>query len=104
MVDDRVKRIHKLKDIIIKDEDKEYPATVTNFSIKGVSLRSEHILPTYKMIDLIMTIDGKVLNIKGSVRWIHEHKRENKAGFNKIGIAFLNPPKEYLEYIKKFIQ
>lgn len=101
MVDDRVNRIYTLKNIIIKDMDKEYPATITDFSIKGISIITEQILPTYKMVDLILIIEGKTVNLEGSVRWIHENKKETKPRFNEIGIALLNPPKEYLEYIKK---
>ncbi len=101
MVDDRIKRIYTLKNIILKDEDKEYPATVTDFSFKGISVKTEHNLSTYKLIELILTIDEKPVSIKGSVRWINEHKKENKPRFNEIGISLLNPPKVYLEYIKK---
>ena len=101
MIDDRVNRIYTLKNIVIRDDNNDYTATVTDFSVKGVSVKTEHILPTYKMIDLIITIDDKPVSVKGSVRWIHEHKKESKPRFNEIGIALHKPPKEYLEFIKK---
>ena len=101
MVDDRVNRIYTLKNIILKDEDKEYPATITDFSVKGISIMTEKILPTYKMVKLILILNGKTVILEGSVRWIHENKKETKPRFNEIGLALLNPPIEYLEYIKK---
>ena len=103
MVEDRSKRIHKLKNVVIKDEGQMYPATVSDFSETGMSVRSEQVFPTYKTIELQMKIDGEsdAIVLKGSIRWVNEHIKPDKPRFHEMGIGLIDPPKSYLDFIRK---
>ena len=104
MEDRKTKRIFGVKKITILHEDKEYPVIVNDISKNGISVKSEYVFPTYKEIDIIMTIYKKPIQLKGSVRWVNESPRKKKPYFNEIGISLINPPPAYLKYVKKIIK
>ena len=98
------KRVFGIKKIIIKHENKEYPVIISDLSKKGINIKSEFVFPTYKEIDIIMTIYDKPIELKGSVRWVHENPGKEKPFFNEIGISLINPSPEYLKYVKKILK
>jgi hypothetical protein len=83
------------------DGDNAYPGIVTNFSKTGMSIKTDHVFPTFKVIDVLVKIGQKLVSIKGSVRWVREgaepEKPDKNQYKNEIGVAFQNPPPEYLE-------
>jgi len=98
-----IEREHRIKKeirIVLKDENKSMPATITNFSKTGVSVKTESVLPTYKAVDLLVKIDNKMASIKGSIRWVKESEPKGRDGLNEIGISLINPPEEYLQYFE----
>jgi Tfp pilus assembly protein PilZ len=101
MEDRKEKRVYGIKSVTIKDEDKTISAVIKDMSKKGISIKSEHVFPTYKVIDIILKINEKTLNLKGSVRWVNEHPDKTRSKLKEIGISIINPTAEYLQYIKK---
>jgi len=58
-----------------------------------------HFIATYKEIEVVMEIAGKMVAMKGSVRWsIDPGASRDKKG--KLGIFIMNPPPAFLEYVK----
>ena len=101
MPERKAKRVFGIKKIIIIHEDKEYPVVIKDISEKGISVKSEYSFPTYKEIDIEMTIYDKPILLKGSIRWVNEFPLKEKPYLNEIGISFINPPPEYIKYVKK---
>lgn len=95
------KRVPGKTEIQVRDGEKTYPAVLSDMSKKGLSIRTEHVLPCYKVIDLIIEINNKPIKINGSVRWVNENLENPDEDLNEIGILLINPPKEYLDYLKK---
>jgi hypothetical protein len=99
---DRNSRIDEKKEVVIKDGDHHYNCLLTDISATGISVTSEHFLPTYKEIEVIMEIAGEKLAMKGSVRWnIDAAASRDKKG--NLGIFIMNPPPAFLAYVKKII-
>jgi hypothetical protein len=69
-------------------------------SRKGLSIKTEHVFPCYKVIDIIMDIDNKPVHIKGSVRWVNENIEKPEDTLKEIGILLIDPPREYLDYLR----
>ncbi len=92
------KRLPGVINITMKDGDHAYTAALVDLSKKGLSARSEHIFPTYKVIDIIIQINEKPVQLKGCVRWVNENLR-GEENLSEIGILLINPPREYLDYI-----
>jgi hypothetical protein len=94
----RTKKTFRVK---VVDGDNAYPGIVTNFSKTGMSIRTSHVFPTFKVIEVLVKIGQKVVPIKGSVRWVREdcepENQDEDQCKNEIGIAFQNPPPEYLQ-------
>lgn len=97
----RSERIYGIKNITILSNSREYSAIVTNISKQGICVKSEHPLPTYKVVDVILLLENKEIKITGSVRWVNERVRKGKPNMMEIGISLLNPPSEYTEYLKE---
>lgn len=94
------KRVHGTTEIKIRDGDHIYPAVLSDISKKGLSIKTEHVFPCYKVIDVIIDIDNKPVQINGSVRWVNENLDKTQDSLNEIGILLINPPGEYLDYVK----
>lgn len=84
--------------VILRDERLGYTATIKDVSENGMSVLSEHVFPTYKIIDILIKIGDKPVQLKGSIRWIKETLPDEDKNYNEIGIALLNPPAAYLKY------
>jgi len=96
-------RIKKVFRIMLKDDESLYPALITSISKNGMSVKTPHVLPTYKAIDVVVKIGRRVVPIRGSVRWVHESILEKGASENEIGILLKNPPAEYTDYFNFII-
>ena len=88
----------EVQNIILRDKKIGYTATIIDVSSNGMSVKSDHVFPTYKEIDILMKIDEKPIQLKGSIRWVKEPLPHQKEKLNEIGIAILNPPEEFLQY------
>lgn len=98
------KRVKGIKDILIIDGDKTYPVTITNISKKGLSVKSEYVFPTYKQVELELTIKEKKFKISGSIRWVNEYPAKKEPKLREIGIALIKAPREYLLLLKEILK
>ena len=98
MKDRKRKKVQDVQNIVIRDERVGYTATIKDVSRNGMSVLSDHVFPTYKMIDILIKIGEKPIQLKGSVRWVKEALPNHKDKFNEIGIALIEPPEEYLKF------
>jgi len=96
-------RIFGIKNIKIIDGDQTYPVTLMNISKKGLSVKSEFTFPTFKAIEIEISIRGKQFKISGSVRWVNENPGKGKPNFKEIGISLITPPEEYLQILEEIL-
>ncbi|MEN8223121.1 MAG: PilZ domain-containing protein [Acidobacteriota bacterium] len=94
-------RLYGIKDVIIRDEGKEFNAILTSISKTGVSVIIDSTFPTYKEIEVRLGIGEDQITLKGSIRWVNDHKGEPGSDLKEIGILFLDPAAEYIEYLDK---
>ncbi len=94
-------RLYGIKDLIIRDEGKEFNAILTSISKTGVSVIVDNVFPTYKEVEVKIGIKNSHISMQGSIRWVNDHKGEAGANLKEIGILFLDPPDEYIEYMDK---
>lgn len=92
------KKLTEVQNIILRDKRTGYTATIIDISSSGMAVKTEHVFPTYKEIDILMKIDDKPIQLKGSIRWVKEPLPSQKEKSNEIGIAIINPPEEFLQY------
>lgn len=97
----KAKRTYGLKKIFLRDNNIDYEVILTDISSRGLCIKTEHVFPTFKVIDVIVTIENKSIQLKGSVRWVNEHPEKSKPNLKEIGILLINPPKKYLEYMER---
>jgi len=100
---ERENRKQKIIRVLLKDGENSYPGIITNFSKTGMSIKTEHVLPTYKVIDICVKIGEKMVPLKGSVRWVNEISPppgEVETQQNLIGVSLHNPPVEYLQHFE----
>ncbi len=96
-------RIFGIKNIKIIDGNDIYPVTLINISRKGLSVKSEFNFPTFKAIEIEITLRGKHFKISGSIRWVNENPGKEKPNFKEIGISLINPAKEYLQLLEEIL-
>ena len=94
------KRTFGLKNVTVKDSEKEFQAVLTDISSKGLCIKTEYVLPTYKVIGITVTIKDKTYSLQGSVRWVNEYPGKSKKGFNEIGVKLINPPADFTSDIQ----
>jgi Tfp pilus assembly protein PilZ len=92
------KKLNNVQNIILRDKRIGYTATIVDISSSGMSVKTDHVFPTYKEIDILMKIDEKPIQLKGSVRWVKEPLPNQKDKLIEVGIAIINPPEEFLQY------
>jgi hypothetical protein len=91
--------IEENKEVVVKDDDNIYTCQLTDISANGISVTTEHFIPTFKEIEIIMDIDGKKASLKGSARWsIDPGTTIDRKG--KSGIFLMDPPPEFQKYVK----
>jgi len=87
------------KEVIINNDGQSFSCLLTDISSSGISVTSDHFVPTYKEIEVVMEIDGKKVAMKGSVRWsIDPGTAGVKKG--KLGILIMAPPPAFLAYVE----
>ena len=84
--------------VVLQDGEESYPGTITNFSKTGMSIKTDRVFPTYRVISVIVKIGQKAIPLKGSVRWVIEAAKDSEDKQNEMGLLLHNPPTEYLEY------
>ncbi|HUU05654.1 MAG TPA: PilZ domain-containing protein [Patescibacteria group bacterium] len=96
---ERESRIGEKMEVVAKDGDDLYRCLLTDISATGISMTIGHFIPTYKQIGIVMEIAGEKVAMNGSVRWsIDPGAAWDKKG--KLGIFIIDPPPEFLEYVK----
>jgi hypothetical protein len=100
MKDRKRKKLEDIHNIIIRDEKVGYTATIKDVSKSGMSILCEHVFPTYKLVDILIKIGEKPLQLKGSIRWVKEPLPELEEKFNEIGISLINPPAEFIKFFE----
>ncbi len=86
-------------EITINNDGLSYSCLLTDISASGISVSGGHFIPTYKEIEVVMTIKGEKVAMKGSVRWsIDPGTAGNEKG--KLGILIMDPPPAYLEFVR----
>lgn len=97
---DREKRMKASQRVIIQDGNNNYPAVILTISKNGMSIKTNHMFPTYKVVGVMVKITKKFIQIQGSVRWVNECKDENGGKYYEIGLSLQNPPPEYTGHFK----
>lgn len=97
---DREIRTKANQRIIIKDGSNSYSAAITTISKTGMSIKTDHTFPTYKVIDVVVKIAKKFVQIKASVRWVHEFCDDSGDKWYEVGLSLPNPPPEYTEHFE----
>lgn len=100
MTDGREFREKKNFRIKLQDDTGSYPGIITTISRSGMSVKTEHVFPTFKVIDVIVKIGESMVPIKGSVRWVHEAPHEAGERMNEMGISLQSPPYEYVKHFE----
>ncbi len=98
---ERNERIKKNIRVLLNDGEGSYSGIIANFSRTGMSIKTDHIFPTFKLMDICVKIGQKVVPIKGSVRWVKESVGEPEEPRHLVGISLVNPSPEYLKYFEQ---
>ena len=70
---EREKRMKASQRIIILDGDSNFPAIILTISKTGMSIKTKHTFPTYKVVGVVVKIAKKFIQIQGSIRWVNEY-------------------------------
>lgn len=95
---DRETRLKKNQRVMLKDGENSYTATITSISKNGMSISTEQVFDTFKVIDVLVKIGREMVSIKGSVRWVNEGAGDEEGKLNEVGISLKNPPPEYVRH------
>ena len=102
MTERKETRLKKETRVKLKDDTGTYDGLITSLSKRGMSVKTAHVFDTYKVIDVLVKIGDKMIQLNGSVRWVHDQLTDPgiEEGLNLVGISILNPPREYLEHFE----
>ncbi|MCU0285232.1 MAG: PilZ domain-containing protein [Acidobacteria bacterium] len=92
---DREKRMKASQRIIIQDEGSHFPASIITISKTGMSVKTDHMFPTYKVVDIMVKVAKKFISMKASIRWVNECKDDKGSKCFEVGLSLQNPPPEY---------
>lgn len=92
-------RIDEKKEVVVKDGERSYSCLLRDMSATGIFVTTMHFIPTYKEIEVVMEIEGKMAAMKGSVRWSIDPGASRDKNW-KLGILIMDPPPAFLEYVK----
>jgi len=98
------KRLYGLKNVVVVMDGVEYPAVVVDISPRGICLRCEKTLPTYREVMVRLDIDGKPVTLKASVRWVHDPIQLKGAHLRETGLAVIDPPQLYQKYLERILE
>ncbi len=88
-------------EVILIDDNTHFPAVLVDVSESGMSVKCTHVFPTFKEIGIFFNYNHHKLEMKGSVRWINEHVGRYRDKMKEIGLLILNPPEEYLDFVRE---
>jgi PilZ domain len=74
----------------------EKPAIIVDMSLSGIKI-SMNRPPQSQTVDIKLQVGGKVINLKGDIRWIS--KMASNQAANNIGIIIREAPPEYYEML-----
>ena len=94
------KKLKTVQNVILRDDRTGHTATIVDVSQSGLSVKSGHVFPTYKLIDVMIKIGGKALQLQGSVRWVKEAPPNQSQREHEMGIAIINPPQEFIKFFE----
>jgi len=94
------RKVKSLQNVIIRDDRVGYAATIRDVSKSGMSVKTEHVFPTFKLVDVLIKVGDKAIQLQGSVRWVKEAPLNQKDREHEMGLAILNPPQEFLDYFE----
>lgn len=75
----------------------ERPAIIVDISQSGIQI-SMSSTPKDQLVSIKLKIGGKVIDLKGDVRWIN--KTISNQNSSNIGIAIREAPAEYLQLLE----
>ena len=94
------KKVKTIQNVILRDDRLGHAATLVDVSQSGMSVKTDHIFPTYKLIDVLIKTGGKALQLQGSVRWVKEAPPNQTERGHEMGIAIINPPQEFIDFFE----
>ncbi len=94
-MDRKEDRLKKSLRVVLKDGDQTYPAIITSISKTGMSVKVNIVFPTFKEIDVVVKAEQKMLELKGSVRWVNAAPKDSEEQLHETGIGLHTPPEEY---------
>lgn len=97
------KRLYGLKNVVVIMDGVEYPAVIVDISPRGICLRCEKTLPTYREVLVRMDIDDKPVTMKASVRWVHDPIQLKGSRLRESGLAVIDPPALYQDYLNRIM-
>jgi len=108
MAERKEERLKKNIRVKLKDDTGTYDGMITSLSKSGMRIKTEHVFPTYKIIDILVKIGEKMVQLRGSVRWVFEPTidPDDDADFDpegqmyQIGVSLHNPPPEYVKHFE----
>jgi Tfp pilus assembly protein PilZ len=116
MAERKEARLKKNIRVKLKDDTGTYDGMITSLSKSGMRIKTEHIFPTYKVIDILVKIGEKMVQLRGSVRWVYEPFIDPDAAAGtdtdfhadadpedrmyQIGVSLHNPPPEYIQHFE----
>ena len=108
MAERKETRLKKNIRVKLKDDTGTYDGMITSLSKSGMRIKTEHVFPTYKAIDILVKIGEKMVQLGGSVRWVYEPSidPDDDADVDpgdkmyQIGVSLHNPPPEYMEHFE----
>ena len=78
-----------------------YAGSVTNFSEKGVFVKAKMNLNVNSVFVIVLLVSDRIVNLLGKVKRTvkpFDHKKNIESG---MGIELVNPPVQYLEFVKE---
>ncbi len=104
MTERKETRLKKEIRVKLKDDTGTYNGIVTTLSKTGMSVKTDHVFPTYKIIDVLVKIGEKMVQFRGSVRWVHDYPNDAdtdpEGRLNLVGLSLHKPPPEYLKHFE----
>jgi hypothetical protein len=78
-----------------------YAGSITNFSEKGVFIKAKMNLNVNSVFVLVLLISNRTVNVLGKVKRAATHVDHKKNIESGMGVELVNPPVQYLEFVKE---
>jgi hypothetical protein len=76
-----------------------YAGDITDISEKGMFVRTEMRLPVNSRIDIMILVDGKVMNVPVSVRRTVNENNSGGAVASGMGVELTRSVQKYVDYV-----